>query len=84
MGSQVSVSFRVHFLCTSYLPAAVLGAGERGEQDMTLGGSRENQEVECGWDGGNLNVVQMGQKRGPWDSVRNHSHPSKLSMGSFV
>lgn len=24
----------------------VLGAGVRGEQDMTLGGSHENQEVE--------------------------------------
>ena len=39
-----------------------LGAGDRGEQGMTLGGSHEDQEGEdgCGYDCGNLSGIQLG------------------------
>lgn len=43
----------------------VLGAGARGEQDMTLGGSHENQEVESspyGCNCGNVSSIHMGHK----------------------
>lgn len=43
----------------------VLGAGVRGDQDMTLGGSHENQEVESspyGSNCGNVSSIHMGHK----------------------
>lgn len=43
----------------------VLGAAVRGEQDMTLGGSQENQEVASspsGCDRGNVSSIHLGRK----------------------